>query len=227
MEEKIGGHKPLRKSSNKIKDLYDTYIKNDERVIPITDADNITNEENETVEITEQNIDNVSVQMNDQELEELRVQIDTLIKEKDDFKDQLMRKAAELENIRRRSIKEKQEMLEYANERLLFKMLEILDDINSAVDAGKKSTDFEVLLKGMEMIQQKTAKLFAESGVAPMENASGKPFDVNFHEAMMHIPSDEPEGNVVQTLQNGYMIHDKVLRHARVITSAGKPESEA
>jgi molecular chaperone GrpE len=224
----------LRSTSNAIKDLYNTYVKNEEREIPITDEESAEMEENK-----EQNKENnpEQAQINEEMFEspeEMQEQMEALVeqmnelgKERDELKEALVRKVAELENIRKRSIREKQEMVEYANEKLLFRFLELMDDMSNAVDAGKKSDDYETLLKGLEMIYSKTVKLFEDNGVKKMEDAVGKEFDVDLHEAMMHTPHPEvDEGHVVQVIQPGYMMHDKVLRHARVITSAGKPEQE-
>ncbi|MFP4368546.1 MAG: nucleotide exchange factor GrpE [Candidatus Kapaibacterium sp.] len=231
---------PLRSSSDKLKDLKNTYLKNEERSIPIhgpeEEEENTQSENMEAKE--EKDIDQLQEEDNEQQQEikdeakpepvsanaELEERVQRLEQEKEDLKDQLIRKAAELENIRRRSLKEKQEMMEYGNEKLLMKMLELLDDINNALEAGRKGKDYDALLQGVELINNKAKKLFEDSGVKPMEDPAGKPFDVDYHEAMMHIPSEVPEGHVVQEVQKGYMIKDKVLRHAKVITSAGKPE---
>lgn len=221
MEER-GEQKPLRSSSNKAKDLKDTYLKNEgKREAQNFDAEKENMEENIKKEENKQ--ESAETDVMTEETEELGKKVEELHEEKEKWEEQFKRKAAEFENLRRRSIKEKQDMLEFGNEKLLFKFLELLDDINNAVDAGKKTEDFEALLKGLEMIRQKADKLFGEEGVKQMEDPTGKEFDVNYHEAMMHTPHEEiPEGNVIQVLQPGYMLNDKVLRHARVITSAGK-----
>jgi molecular chaperone GrpE len=232
MEENQGNQKkPLRQSSNKIKDLYDTYVKNEGRQIPIKDSEEEENqpETAEQAESQEASAEEHSEEpKGEQEIfEELTSEINRLRKEKEELREQSIRKAAEMENLRKRSNREKQDMLEYANEKLLAKMLELLDDINSAVDAGKKSQDYDALLKGVEMISAKAEKLFADAGVKPMPDPKGEDFDVDYHEALMHMPSDLPEGKVVQAVQRGYMLKDKVLRHAKVITSAGnEQESE-
>lgn len=222
-----GGKKPLRATMNKFKDLKDTYLKNNERNIPIADADekhvesseNVDNETNVNTNVNEVEVENAG--SNDEAMQTLLDQNKKLMKEKEELKDQLIRKAAELENARRRHIKEKQDMLEFANERLLFKMLEVLDDVNNAADAAKKSNDYDSLVQGLEMIRNKTIKLFDENGVKVMPDPAGTEFDVNFHEAMMVMPSELPEHTVVQTFQAGYTMYDKVLRHARVATSSG------
>lgn len=138
-----------------------------------------------------------------------------------ELKDQLLRKTAELDNVIKRTAKEKIDLIDYANEKLIIKLLSIVDDISNAVDAGKKSTDFDSLLKGVELISNKMTKLLEEEGVRQIESYVGKPFDVNLHEAMMSMPSEAEEGTVLQELLTGFELRGKVIRHAKVITSAG------
>jgi len=151
--------------------------------------------------------------------------LETLKKENEELKEKIVRKTAELDNAIKRSSKEKMEMIDYANEKLLRKLLEVYDDFTNAVDAGRKSKDAESIQSGIEMIYKKMSKFFEEEGVKPLDPAEGKPFDVELHDAMLSMPSDQPEGTVVKVIQNGYKFRDKVIRHAKVITSNGeKPE---
>jgi molecular chaperone GrpE len=227
MEEKRQpGTKPLRTASNKIKDLYNTYMKNDEgRTIPIHSGDKGMEEEiekNEAINDESGSISDDSVNLfSEEEVADMLKKIEELAKERDEAKEMMLRNAAEMENFRRRTMKEKQEIVEYANERLLYKMLEIIDNLGGAIDAGKKSSDYASLLTGIEMISAKTIKLFEEAGVKRMEDAAGKEFDVDYMDALMIAPSDSPEGTVLQVVSPGYMINEKVLRHAKVVTSSG------
>lgn len=216
--------KPLRSAPNKLRDLYNTYLKNEE----LNTDDNVRQDikdqlKSEMQDESEPNGEKKVTMLEEDELVEILQLFERLETERDELKEKLARRTAELENVRRRSIKEKQEMIDYANEKLLYKMLSIVDDLSNALKAGKDSRDYEALYQGVEMIAGKTNKLFEESGVKPMGNPVGKPFDVDFHDALMQMPSDLPEGDVVQEVQKGYMIHDKVLRHAKVVTSSGMP----
>ena len=101
------------------------------------------------------------------------------------------------------------------------KLNEQINDLNSASEAGKNTTDIEAMNKGLEMITNKARKMFEDAGVKQMENIIGKPFDVNYHEALMMTNSELPEGSIVQVVQPGYLLNDKVLRYAKVITSNG------
>lgn len=149
-------------------------------------------------------------------------ELDTLRKEVDEWKDVAHRKAAELENVRRRSILREQELMQYASEHLLTKMIPVLDDLAAAVEASTGSSDVASIKQGIDMIYAKATKIFEDAGVRIIESGVGQPFDVERHEALMHMPSEaHPEGHVIQEVQRGYLLHDRVIRHAKVITSAG------
>jgi molecular chaperone GrpE len=204
-------------ASEKMKGLYNTFLRNDDQ--KRTRMSDQNNENQESVENGDENIsqnENQNASQNDE--------LTALKNERDELRDQVLRKTAEVENIRRRAQKEKQDLIEYANERLLGNLVSVLDDLHTALEAAKKSRDYDALLKGIEMVYNKAEKAFEQAGVKPIVDHVGKPFDVNYHEALMLMPSDEPEGHVVQEVQRGYMLRNKVLRHAKVITSAGKGE---
>ena len=231
--------KPLRTSQNVKKDIYDAYVKgNNEREIEIETEDKdiedkidaaLANEQVENEEIeNKQDTQGLDAEpdhdpQTDEELQTLQTTIESYKKEIDNLKEGLARRTAEMENMRKRTEKEKADLVSYANAKLLTNLLEIPDTISQALEASNKSEDFDSLKKGIEMIHSKTIKLFEEAGVKVMDDPSGNEFDVEFHEALMIQPSEDiPEGNIVQVVQNGYILKDKVLRHAKVITSSGK-----
>ncbi len=205
-------HKPKQRRNvgDKMKDLYNTYVRNEEMAeheMSKTDQTANENAEQEVAMATDTVSDDT---------------IARLTKERDDLREQLVRQVAELDNYRRRSLKEKDELREYANQHLLLKMLPIIDDLHAALDVATKSThDAAAFQKGVEMIYHKAVKIFEEAGVRVIEDAIGQPFNVEVHEALAQLPSDMPEGHVSQLVQRGYYLRDKVLRHAKVITSAG------
>ncbi len=221
--------KPLRKYPGHGKGLADVYSKGDKvRNIPITDANTINSNDLTDLDMAteENNLTEAGEMFDPAEIAEMAAKLEAAEKEKEELREQVRRSYADLENFRRRSLKEKQELIDYANERLLFKLLALLDDMGNAIDAGRKSEDYEALLTGIEMIYQKSLKLFEESGVKPMENSVGRLFDFNLHEAIMMMPSaDVPAEHIAAEVQKGYMIHEKVLRHAKVVTSSGPAES--
>ena len=147
--------------------------------------------------------------------------------EMEEWRGLAQRKAAEVENIRRRAANEREQLQQYAAESTLQKVLPLLDDLQSAVESARQSDDLDALKTGLEMIYKKTAKVFEDMGVRVIDHEPGQPFDVDLHEALMHVPNDQhPEGHIVQMVQRGYALHDKVLRHAKVITSAGADQGD-
>ena len=151
--------------------------------------------------------------------------IEQIERERDELKETVLRKTAEFENFRRRTLKEKQEIVDYANEHLIIKMLPVIDDLHAALEAAKINVDHEGFLNGVEMIYTKALKTFEDAGVCPIPSVTGEPFNVDMHEALAHIPSSEtPEGHIIQEIQRGFKLKEKVIRHSRVITSAGSQE---
>jgi molecular chaperone GrpE len=141
------------------------------------------------------------------------------------WKDTAYRMAADAENARRRARTREQELMLYASEHTITRMLPILDDLHNALEAAQSSADLEALRKGVEMIYVKASRIFEESGVRIIEADPGTPFDVDRHEALMHMPSDHPEGHIIQQVQRGFLLHDKVIRHTKVVTSAGNGDT--
>lgn len=237
-ENNINQQKPLRRTSNKIKDIYDAYVKNDKvKNIPISDSDTNYHKSESSDSNLEQsyNDDFRNDALNEQVILEMHSKIEQLentINENNnqiqklnndivELKELSLRKTAELENFRKRSIKEKSDIIEYANEKLLTDFVEILDDLRNALNSTTNTSDVDSVLQGIEMIYNKSKKLFSDAGVQEMEFNPDTQFDVNLHEAMMMTNSDKPEGTVIQVIQQGYTLKDKVLRHAKVITSSG------
>lgn len=151
--------------------------------------------------------------------------LEALQAEMEQWRDLAQRKAAEVENIRRRAAQEKEQLISFASERLLTHMLPVVDDLHAAVESSRASDDVEALRQGLDMIYRKALKIFEDHGVSVIETNPGEVFNVDKHEALMHTPSAEhPDGHIIQLVQRGYALHDKVLRHAKVVTSAGDKE---
>ncbi len=125
---------------------------------------------------------------------------------------------ADFDNYRKRMVKEKGDLLKNAAERVLKELLPIVDDFERALDATKADTDGQQVREGMELIYNKLVKFLESNGVKAIDS-TGKDFDDNFHDAITTIPApDESMKNkVVDTTTKGYMINDKVLRHAKVV----------
>ena len=165
------------------------------------------------------------------EVERLREEIEELKEERDEMNDRLLRKAADLENLRRRMDREKKRRHEAGKIAVLESMLEVVDDFERSLEAAQDLDDaedaeaaYESLKGGVEMVFRKFQDQLQSLGVEPIE-AEGKPFDEQLHEAMMRQPSDEVEpGTVLQEVRKGYMMGDRVLRHSRVVVAAEPSE---
>jgi len=137
-----------------------------------------------------------------------------------EFADKILRLQADFENTRKRIEREKQDFVRFANEGIILELLNILDDLERTVGlAEAQKQDPEAFLKGVEMILAHLYEMLKEYGVRPME-AKGKIFDPHCHEALMQAEDkDLPEHTVVEELQKGYLLNDRVIRTAKVKVS--------
>lgn len=133
-------------------------------------------------------------------------------------KDQYIRLYAEFENYKRRTQKEKLDFAQYANRNIMTSMLAILDDFERALKEISKSGDSENL-KGVELIYNKFKNTLIEKGLKSVEVKAGDDFNVDLHEAITQIPapSEELKGKIVDVVETGYQLHDKVIRFAKVV----------
>ena len=143
--------------------------------------------------------------------------------ERDQLFDRLQRLAADFDNFRKRSLREQAAMSTRANERLVRELLPILDDLGRALEAAAEHEEVK-LEEGVRLVHRSLADVLAREGVAEIET-DGK-FDPHVHEALLSQPSDEEEGTVIEVVQKGYKLGDRVLRPARVVV-AGPPIHEA
>lgn len=127
---------------------------------------------------------------------------------------------AEFDNFRKRTIRERSELVKNASEKALQGLLPIVDDFERGLDAIRDSSDAEAVKEGMDLIYNKLIKYLADNGVKAMES-TGADFDTELHEAVAMVPADDvtPKGKVKDTVSKGYTINDKVLRHAKVVVA--------
>lgn len=138
-------------------------------------------------------------------------------KEIEELKTQLLYKVAEFDNYRKRTLKERAELILNGGEKFITAILPILDDMERAIENGKKTDDPAVLREGMELIHQKFMKTLEGQGVSMIETENAD-FDTDVHEAVAMVPGmgDDKKGKVIDCLQKGYKLNDKVIRHAKV-----------
>ena len=134
-----------------------------------------------------------------------------------DLKDKWLRSVAEFENYRKRTLKERAELILNGGEKVITAILPILDDMERAIENGAKTDDPEVLREGMSLIHQKFMKTLESQGVSKIETKDAD-FDTDLHEAVAMVPGmgDDKKGKVIDCLQEGYKLNDKVIRHAKV-----------
>ena len=134
-----------------------------------------------------------------------------------ELKNQMLYKVAEFENYRKRTLKERAELILNGGEKFITAILPIIDDMERAITNGTKTDDPEVLREGMELIYQKFMKTLEAQGVTKIET-DGADFDTDVHEAVAMVPGmgDDKKGKVIDCLQQGYKLNDKVIRHAKV-----------
>ena len=125
--------------------------------------------------------------------------------------------AAEFDNYRKRTLKEKAEIIKNGGENVLKGLLPIVDDFERGLKAAEMDTDAKSVLEGMTLIYNKLVKYLESMGVKEM-NSTGEPFNSDLHEAIAQVPApaEDMKGKVLDTVQKGYMLNDKVLRHAKV-----------
>ena len=157
-----------------------------------------------------------SVQDAAPEPEQSELELVTL--ERDEYLEALRRTAAEFDNYRKRVLREQQSLVARASERLVRELLPVLDDLERALEAAEEHEEAK-LEEGVTLVHRSLADVLRREGLEEIET-DGR-FDPHVHEALLQQPSDADEGSVIQVLQKGYTLGDRVLRPARVIVSAG------
>ena len=175
---------------------------------------NETNETNEASETSDTNDTSSSSEPSDSSEPELSP-LEKAEKEIEQLKDQYLRARAEFENYRKRTIREKAELILNGGEKTITAILPVLDDFERAL--ADTTEDPEAIKQGMELIFHKFVKTLEGLGVKKIETED-KPFDVDYHEAIAMVPGmgDDKKGMVIDCVQTGYMLNDKVIRHAKV-----------
>ena len=139
--------------------------------------------------------------------------------------DRALRLHAEMQNLRNRTSREIADERKYAALPLLRDLLPVVDNIDRAIEAAEKTGEAEKLLEGFRLVRQQLATALASNDCQLIE-AAGQPFDPNVHQAILHQPSaDVPAGTVTMVTQQGYKLHERVVRPAQVIVSSGPPAS--
>ena len=185
------------------------------------EAENLINEETETT--AEENVseaEDTTPQEEETENEEEAKEKDPLEaanEEIEQLKDKFLRTVAEFENYKKRTLKEKTELILNGAEKTVDAFLPVVDDFERALTTAEKADDVAALKEGMELIYKKFMKTLEGLGVKKIETEDAD-FDVDYHEAVAMVPAadDDKKGKVIDCIQTGYTLNDKVIRHAKV-----------
>ena len=150
---------------------------------------------------------------------ELKTQIDALKKENADLKDQVLRRAADFDNYRKRMLKEKQDVFDYANENLLHDLLESLDNFDRTVDAASNAKDVKSIADGVKMINASLVKMLEDKYNLSSYGVSGDAFDPDEHEAIGSVQGAVAEPVLKEVYLKGYKLKDRIIRHAKVMVT--------
>lgn len=185
--------------------------KDKEKEIEIENGDENANTEEETAEAKE--AANEAEDVNAEEKDPLEAANEEIA----NLKDKYLRSVAEFDNYRKRTLKEKAELILNGGEKAISAILPVLDDMERAIANGEKTDDPKVLREGMELIFTKFLKALESLGVKKIETNDAD-FDTDVHEAVAMVPGmgDDKKGKVLDCIQAGYKLNDKVIRHAKV-----------
>ena len=153
----------------------------------------------------------------------LEEQVAALESERDEHLNDLKRVAAEFENYRKRVLRDQESLVARAHERLVKELLPVLDDLERALAAAEEHEEAK-LEEGVRLVQRELAAALQREGLAEIDT-DGQ-FDPHVHEALLSQPSDAEEGSVIEVVQKGYTLGDRVVRPARVVVAAPKPEAD-
>lgn len=177
----------------------------------------------------EESNDNQPTEEKEPAQDDLSAEITAARQEAQQHYDRLLRVSADFENYKKRSAREMQDLVKYANERLLKELLGVVDNLERAIASATQTyAADDPLLTGVHLTLGETLKILERHQVTPIQSI-GEPFDPNFHQAMMQeAVEDQPPNTVVKELQKGYLIHERLLRPALVVvskTGGAKPEA--
>lgn len=192
-----------------------------EEKINITDEETLEKEkpvaENAAENTETEDTENTAEESTDKEQEEEKDPLTVANEQIEELKDKYLRTVAEFDNYRKRTLKEKTELILNGGEKAITAILPVLDDMERAIANGKKTDDPQVLREGIELIFAKLQKTLEGLGVSIIETADAD-FNTDVHEAIAMVPGmgDDKKGKVLDCVQTGYKLNDKVIRHAKV-----------
>ena len=187
----------------------------EEEKINQEEVENLENEEQQENTVADNSSNNEEAEAPAEEEE--KDPLEKALEEIEQLKTQMLYKTAEFDNYRKRTLKEKAELILNGGEKAVSAILPIIDDMERAIENGAKTDDISVVREGMELIYNKMMKTLEGLGVKEIETENAD-FNTDVHEAVAMVPGmgDDKKGKVIDCLQKGYQLNDKVIRHAKV-----------
>ena len=197
------------KKKNQKKSSKDNMVK--EAIDSVTDTNAVSAEEEAKESQTN---DNTAENRSNEEAEIIQLE-----KQNAELKDKYLRLYAEFDNFKRRTVKEKLDLMRTAAQDTMTALLPVLDDFDRAKKNAEDDKTTEVFTEGIHLVYQKLYSVLSQKGLEPMES-TGESFDPELHEAVTEIPapSEDMKGKVIDTIEKGYKLGDKIIRHAKVVT---------
>lgn len=201
-------------STNQNQNPEEEILKNEEAENQQQEAETQTEETNSAENTGEEKETEIS------EEEKIAKELEETKQALEDYKDKYLRLSAEFDNYRKRTMKEKAELIKNGGEKAISAILPILDDLERALQNMQKADDVKAMYEGIGLIHQKFLKNLGHEGLEKM-NPVGEAFDTDFHEAIALVPAPEEaqKGKVLDCVQTGYKLNDKVIRHAKVVVA--------
>ena len=189
----------------------------EEEIKNMEEEENLVNPESQEELETQDEAESTEFQDNAEENAEEQDPLEKALAEIEQLKTQMLYKTAEFDNYRKRTLKEKAELILNGGEKAVSAILPIIDDMERAIENGAKTDDIQVLREGMELIYHKMMKALEGLGVKEIETENAD-FNTDVHEAVAMVPGmgDDKKGKVIDCLQKGYQLNEKVIRHAKV-----------
>lgn len=152
-------------------------------------------------------------------LDDMREQLSALTEERDDYKNRMLRTAADLENFRRRTSREKEDLRKFGIDKVVLELLPVLDNLDRALDHAEKASDQNSIIDGVRMVQRQFMAALEKHGVKGFDSR-GEAFDPQRHEAIQQVETTEHEtGTVLEEYQRGYFLHERLIRPALVVVA--------
>ena len=201
-------------STNQNQNPEEEILKNEEAENQQQEAETQTEETNSAENAGEEKETEIS------EEEKIAKELEETKQALEHYKDKYLRLSAEFDNYRKRTMKEKAELIKNGGEKAISTILPILDDLERALQNMQKADDVKAMYEGIDLIHQKFLKNLGHEGLEKM-NPVGEAFDTDFHEAIALVPAPEEaqKGKVLDCVQTGYKLNDKVIRHAKVVVA--------